>query len=114
MGASGLHALKLLRILLKHPQVNIKALVGKSSIGKAFSDIFQVFMVLNCLSLILLLKQIFLLLMFFFHVFLVAVLSESVDKLPKNLIIIDLSSDFRFQDINLYNDYYNTHKNQIM
>ena len=40
MGASGYTGSETLRILLKHPQVNIKALVGKSSIGKSFSDIF--------------------------------------------------------------------------
>ena len=43
MGASGYTGSEILRILLKHPYVNIKALIGESSAGKHISDIFSNF-----------------------------------------------------------------------
>ena len=47
MGSSGYTGLELLRILLKHPYVNIKALIGETSAGKHISEVFLVFKELN-------------------------------------------------------------------
>ena len=43
MGASGYTGSEVLRILLKHPLVKIKTLIGQSTAGKSVSDIFSNF-----------------------------------------------------------------------
>ena len=110
MGASGYTGAEVLRILLKHPYVKIQELIGAQSAGKKISEIFSNFygtelpivksfensdlseinVIFSCAP--------------------SGVLSGIIDKLPKHLIVIDLSSDFRFNDINIYNNHYDAHK----
>ena len=107
MGASGYTGSELLRILLKHPFVKIKSLIGKSSAGKNISDIFSNFNdselpVINAFE-----NSDFSNIDVLFSCVPSGVISKNIDKIPKKLIVIDLSSDFRFQAIDIYNSYYN-------
>ena len=36
---------------------------------------------------------------------------RKMNSLSKHLIVIDLSADYRMQNLNLYNKYYESHKN---
>ena len=109
MGASGYTGSEILRILLNHPLVKIKALIGKRSAGKSISEIFSNFDGIELPTINALEKSDFSNIDVLFSCVPSGVLSKNIDKLPKNIIIIDLSSDFRFQDIDIYNAYYNTH-----
>ncbi len=110
MGASGYTGAEVLRILLKHPYVKVQELIGEQSAGKKISEIFSNFygtelpivksfknsnlsevdVIFSCAP--------------------SGVLSGIIDKIPKHLIVIDLSSDFRFNDVDIYNNYYDSHK----
>ncbi len=111
MGASGYTGSEVLRMLLKHPLVKIKELIGDQNAGKKISEIFS-----NIndskLPLITSLNQVNLLnIDVIFCCTPTGVLASVIDQLPKDLIIIDLSADFRFKELNLYEDYYEKHKN---
>jgi N-acetyl-gamma-glutamyl-phosphate reductase len=111
MGASGYTGSEVLRILLKHPLVKIKTLIGKSTAGRSVSDIFSNFHgvelpIINTFE-----KSDFTNIDVLFSCVPSGVLSEKINRLPSKIVVIDLSSDFRFQDINIYNAYYSTHKN---
>ena len=107
MGASGYTGSEVLRILLKHPLVKIKTLIGQSTAGKSVSDIFSNFQgvelpIINTFE-----KSDFSNIDVLFSCVPSGILSEKIDRLPNKILVIDLSSDFRFQDINIYNAYYN-------
>ncbi|MBF96611.1 MAG: N-acetyl-gamma-glutamyl-phosphate reductase [Alphaproteobacteria bacterium MarineAlpha9_Bin4] len=111
MGASGYTGAETLRILLKHPNVHISELIGEQSAGKNIQEIFSNFYG----------KELPVIKSFedsnlsdleiMFSCTPSGVLSKIINKIPKNITLIDLSSDFRFQDVNLYNNYYNFHGN---
>ena len=111
MGGSGYTGSELLRILLKHPHVNIKALIGETSAGRHISEVFSSFQGIQLPIIDTFvntnLKNIDVL----FSCTPSGVLSENINKLPNNLLVIDLSSDFRFQNVEIYNEYYEKHKN---
>ena len=111
MGASGYTGAEVMRILLKHPLVKIKTLIGENSVGKNISEIFSNFHSIQLPIISSLEKADLSNIDVLFSCTPSGVLSENIDKLPKKLIIIDLSSDFRFQDIDIYNSYYSTHNN---
>ena len=106
IGASGYTGRELVRILLKHPNAAISQLVADSNAGKEFSAIYPEYanqklpklcklgevdwsgadVVFCCLP----------------H----ATSQEVIASLPKNLVIIDLSADFRITDVDVYEKWY--------
>ena len=111
MGASGYTGSELLRILLKHPNVKIIELIGEKSSGKNISEIFSSFHGIELPTIKSFENSNLSEIDVFFSCTPNGVLSKIIEKLPKHLIVIDLSSDFRFDDLEIYNNYYNSHKN---
>ena len=111
MGASGYTGSEVLRLLLKHPLAEIKALIGENSVGRSISEIFSNFNGIELPIINNFESTDFANINFLFSCTPSGVLSQKIDKLPEELVVIDLSSDFRFQDISIYNSYYGTHKN---
>ena len=67
MGSSGYTGLELLRILLKHPYVNIKALIGETSAGKHISEVFSSFQGIELPIIDTFVKTNLKILMYYFH-----------------------------------------------
>lgn len=112
IGATGYTGLELLRILLNHPEVEISAVTSRS---QKKSDISSVFPALKNLSGI------------FTQEFDPDTIADNADivftALPhgssmetvvslikRGVKVVDLSADFRFKDISVYNKYYGEHK----
>ena len=110
IGASGYTGAELLRLLLTHPNVNIKALVADSNAGKEVSEIYPHFFAANLPKLVKLdevdFKGVDVAFMCMPH----AMAHEIAKTLPKSIRIIDVSADFRIHDIPLYEKWYGTHK----
>jgi len=111
IGASGFTGLETLKIILKHPKILIKALIGDKSKGK---DINSIFSSMNHLDLprIRALEDVNLSSIdVIFSCMPSGMLSKNVNNLPKNKLIIDLSADFRFNKREIYENFYGIHKN---
>lgn len=108
-GATGYTGLELIRILLKHPRVNIKALTAKIDKPTKISDIFAEFTQqfdMVCEELVVndvIKKGVDL-------VFLALPHRVSMEYAPRFLdkgkVVIDLSADFRLKDAKTYERYY--------
>ena len=112
IGASGFTGLETLKILLKHPKILIKALIGDKSKGK---DINSIFSSMNHLDLprITALEDVDLSSIdVIFSCMPSGILSKNVNNLPTNRLIIDLSADFRFNKREIYENFYGIHKNE--
>lgn len=106
IGASGYTGVELIRLLLSHAQVKIVGLVADSNAGQPVTNIYPhlegyglpdlikldavkwdgVDVAFGCLP----------------H----ATSQEVISKLPKHVVVIDLSADFRLKDINEYAKWY--------
>ena len=106
IGASGYTGVELIRLLLSHPHVAIKALVADSNAGQPIAKIYShlegtalpdllkldqvkwedIDVAFGCLP----------------H----ATSQEVIAKLPKHLVVIDLSADFRLRDTEAYAKWY--------
>ncbi|CAN0254233.1 unnamed protein product, partial [Discosporangium mesarthrocarpum] len=107
LGASGYTGVELVRILLGHPNVEIKVLTGNTQAGQEFSKVYPQFhyakglptltkhedhewedmdCVFCCLP----------------H----ATTHDIISSLPEHLKIIDLSADFRLRDVETYAKWY--------
>ena len=105
IGASGYSGVELLRLLSAHPFVEIKSLIGHTSVGKRLSDVALI----RGLDLPFvqysdeILEEIDL-------VFVALPGGEALELLPKLKLegkrIIDLGGDFRLRDITEYERYY--------
>ena len=99
IGASGFTGLETLKIILKHPKILIKALIGDKSKGK---DINSIFSSMNHLDLprITALEDVDLSSIdVIFSCMPSGILSKNVNNLPTNRLIIDLSADFRLDNL---------------
>ncbi len=111
LGPSGYTGSEVLRILLKHPYVEIDELVGDQTAGKSISEVFSHFHGLNLPTIKSYENSNLSKVDIVFSCAPSGVLAEKISSFPKHLSIIDLSSDFRFTDIFIYNKYYENHKN---
>lgn len=110
IGASGYTGAELVRILLGHPLVTIKAMVAESNAGKEMGDIYPHFTASKLPRLVKFDELDFNGVDAAFLCLPHATAHEYVKKIPGNVRIIDLSADFRIQDIALYEKWYGTHK----
>ena len=110
IGASGYTGAELLRLLVTHPNVNVKALVADSNAGKEMAEIYPHFFAANLPKLVKLEEVDFTGIDAAFMCMPHAMAHEIAAKLPEKVRIIDVSADFRIQNIPLYEKWYGTHK----
>ena len=112
LGPSGYTGLEILRILVKHPRAKIRLLVGNQSKGKNISDLFSSFSHLNLPKIVALEDAKFKGIDVIFSCMPSGQLSDIMHLLPNNVVIIDLSADFRISNLKLHQKYYGPHKNK--
>jgi len=112
IGATGYTGLELVRILSSHPQVELTMLTSRSQAGTLYSDLFPLF------------KGVISLKLEEFdasqvaanaHVAFTALphgcsMETVAALLEEGLKVIDLSADFRFSNLDVYNDWYAKHQ----
>jgi N-acetyl-gamma-glutamyl-phosphate reductase len=106
LGASGYTGAELVRLLARHPQVEIRLLTADRQAGKPFAEVFPH---LGHLSLPKLVKideadwsGIDLVFCGLPH----GTTQEVIAKLPRHLKVVDLSADFRLADVETYAEWY--------
>jgi N-acetyl-gamma-glutamyl-phosphate reductase len=111
IGASGYTASELIRIINSHSKINIKYLVGNNKAGKILQDVFS-HLQFTKLPKINHLEEIN-----FSEIELIFLClphgesAKIINKIPDNIKIIDLSSDFRIKNKELYQNFYDSKKN---
>lgn len=110
IGASGYTGAELLRLLLVHPNVEIKALVAESNAGKDITELYPNFHAADLPKLQKLDEVSFDGIDVAFCCLPHATSQAVISKLPKDLKVIDLSADFRLSDTALYEKWYGEHK----
>lgn len=111
IGPSGYTGYELIRILYKHPKVNIKSLIGNKSKGKYISDIFTSFSHIDLPKIKTFKNENFSGIDVIFSCMPSGNLAKLIHLLPKNIVVIDLSADFRINNIKLHEQYYGQHEN---
>tara|TARA_B100000886_G_C20412892_1_gene487878 strand:+ start:1165 stop:2223 length:1059 start_codon:yes stop_codon:yes gene_type:complete len=110
-GPTGYTGHEIIRLLLKHPKVKIKLLIGNKNKDKYISEIFTTFSN-NKLPKIQDLKNAnFSNIDVVFSCMPSGSLDSIIHLIPKDLVIIDLSADYRIKDIKLFEKYYAKHLN---
>ncbi len=106
IGASGYTGADAIRLLATHPRVEIAALAGNTHAGKALADIFPQFMGLD----VPLVQKVEDIRWEAIHVALCGLPHSTaqhvIKNIPEHVKIIDMSADFRFEDKQLYEQYY--------
>ncbi len=112
VGTTGYTGLELIRILLAHPQVEIISLVSGSQPGKAVSDIFPSLAGFTDLKTVKLdADSVADAADVVFTALPHGVSMDTVTQLAgKGLKVIDLSADFRFRNLSLYEAWYGKHR----
>ncbi len=111
IGASGYTGVELIRILINHPNVEIKALIANNNAGQKIADIYPHLAHYN-LPILQKIEEInFLQIDIAFACLPHTTSQETIkklmdDKANKNLKIIDLSADFRLSDLSNYQKWY--------
>lgn len=111
IGGTGYVAAELIRILLKHPYVNIKYVMSSSNANTDISETYKHFKKKINLSYTELnydlLKDSDVIFCCLPH----GISQDIVYNLHHmNKLVIDLSADYRYKDINIYNEWYGSHK----
>lgn len=108
-GASGYSGEELLRILLKHPNVNVSAITSRQYAGQPISTVFPRFAETSLMftqpDVEIIAEQADVAFLSLPH----GLASEYAEPLVKKGIkVIDISADFRLRDIEIYEKYYKT------
>jgi N-acetyl-gamma-glutamyl-phosphate reductase len=116
LGATGYSGIELTRLLLGHPQVNIRHAISKSFAGKSMREIYGSFaasdITLEDMDLDAVAKDTELVFTALPHGLSQEVVSFFYDK---GIPVIDLSGDFRYDDANVYAQWYGTaHQNPAL
>jgi len=112
LGASGYTGFEVIKILERHPEINIKFLVGDKNKGKSFGELFSSFANKNLPKLISYEDAKFSSIDLLFSCMPSGKLPSILNILPRSIKVIDLSPDFRMQDLRLYEKYYGFHENK--
>ncbi|MFN5588758.1 MAG: N-acetyl-gamma-glutamyl-phosphate reductase [Holosporales bacterium] len=110
LGASGYTGVELVRLLLGHPTVQFAALAAEKQAGKHLAEVFP------AVSGVMLPRMEKIEAVNFSDIDAVfcclphAATQAVVKNLPENLVIIDLSADFRLRDVAMYAEWYGTHQ----
>jgi len=106
LGASGYTGAELLRILARHPGVDIKALTAEKNAGNTVAELFPHLASLELPRLIKIAETDWSGLDAVFCCLPHATTQEVISGLPKRLKVIDLSADFRLEDTAMYAKWY--------
>lgn len=106
IGASGYTGVELIRFLLNHPQVEIKALTGESQAGKAMAEVYPHLAFAGLPNLVTIAEVDYANIDVVFCCLPHATTQKVIAELPQHLKIIDLSADFRLHDIETYAKWY--------
>ena len=114
IGASGYTGAELLRLLVNHPNVEIKGLVAESNAGRDITDLYPSLHAADFPKEVSTLQKLesisFDNIDVAFCCLPHATSQAVISTLPKELKVIDLSADFRLSNIDLYEKWYGEHK----
>lgn len=110
VGATGYAGQELLRLLMQHPECEVKYITSRSYVDQRYSSVFGNFMKVvddRCIEkeMIELAKDVDVLFIALPHGIASANINEELLSLTK---VIDLGADFRLKDINIYDEWYKT------
>lgn len=111
VGATGYAGAELVRILAGHPKIKLEMLTSRQHSGKRFSDVYPsmsgiVDMVCRQYSPELLAETVDLAFLALPHKLPMEIVPSLIEK---KLRVVDLSADFRFSDVDLYQSHYQPH-----
>jgi N-acetyl-gamma-glutamyl-phosphate reductase len=106
IGASGYTASELIRICYRHPNINIKYLVGNSKAGKNISEIYSHLKNYRLPKIISVPEINFSEIKYVFSCLPHGQTAKIIKTIPKKIRIIDLSSDYRINKDSIYEEYY--------
>ncbi|MBL3609540.1 N-acetyl-gamma-glutamyl-phosphate reductase [Rhodovulum sulfidophilum] len=106
LGASGYTGAELIRLIATHPDLRITALSGERKAGMAMAEVFPHLRHLNLPDLMKIEEIDFASVDLVFCALPHATSQAVIDKLPRDLKIVDLSADFRLRDPAAYEKWY--------
>jgi N-acetyl-gamma-glutamyl-phosphate reductase len=106
LGASGYTGAELVRILARHPQIEIRLLTADRQAGKPLAEVFPQFGHLALPNLIKIEEADWSAIDLVFCALPHGTTQEVIARLPRQLKIVDLSADFRLADISTYATWY--------
>lgn len=106
IGASGYTGAELVRLMQFHPNFHIEYLVADRNAGKDIGTIYPHLSTFNLPTLVTLEEVNFSDVDVAFSCLPHGASAKIISKLPKNIIIIDLSADFRLSSHNIYKEWY--------
>ncbi|MBL3584411.1 N-acetyl-gamma-glutamyl-phosphate reductase [Rhodovulum sulfidophilum] len=106
LGASGYTGAELIRLIATHPDLRITALSGERKAGMAMASVFPHLRHLNLPDLVKIDEIDFASVDLVFCALPHATSQAVIDKLPRDLKIVDLSADFRLRDPAAYEKWY--------
>ena len=106
LGASGYTGAELVRLLARHPNVEIVALTGDRKAGESMADVFGQFAMLNLPRLTAIKDVDWSKVDAAFCALPHATTQEVVNGLPEHVRVIDISADFRLENPDTYREWY--------
>ncbi len=106
IGASGYTGAELVRLLARHPNFELSALVANAKAGRKMEDVFPSFRHLSLPPLVKLAEVDFSQIDFAFCALPHATSQKVIANLPAHVQIVDLSADFRLRDVEAYAHWY--------
>jgi len=110
LGASGYTGAELARLLINHPNAEIKAMTADRAAGQQFSSVFPQFSYIKNFPILTRIEDHeandWAGIEFVFCCLPHATTQAIISKIPKHLKVVDLSADFRFSNVETYKQWY--------